>query len=266
MDQHRTDFKTAFVALMEEREATRDTHPAAEKLVSYQRGELVAEERDQVRDHLVECRECPALIRDFGAFSTAAHQAPGAAPAELEVAAFWRALKPRLEASPPAAPAPSKRSSSWHVPMAMAASFVLTALGFSFWIAKQERILAELSQPQPNAAIYDLLEDAGERTRRSDRPIEILSTVGATLVLTPDMEGEYPGYRIEIRDSEGLLERTVEGLEKDSEDGTFTLWLPPGSLPPDEYRIELHGLESEEGESSQRIAEYRIRMVARDRR
>ncbi|MCP4664113.1 MAG: hypothetical protein GY856_52685 [bacterium] len=246
-----TPFSRSFVALVDQMREASPAHPTVDELIAYDTGELGAEEKDRLQDHLVICRDCFALIADLESFSEAGRSAPRPErPADFEAAAFWRTLRPRLA------------TRRWHIPAAMAASFLVAALGFSFWVATQQRTIAELSEPQPNPRVYDLVADTSQRTGRVARPLEIPSGVGFTLIFTPDLGREYPGYQVMIRDSEDSVVRTVEGVEKRLADETFTLWLPPGALPLGEYRVELYGLE---GEGSELIARYRMRMVGPER-
>ncbi len=244
--QQRADFKSSFLALIEE-ESPGD-HPGAEVLAAYREGELSAEQGEGVRRHLSGCRECSELARDLDLFEDSTLAGEGN---ELEVAAFLRSLQPQL-ASVPA------RTSVWR-PLAVAASLIL-AVAATWWLARdvtERRVLAELSRPRANVSVLDLVEDRSERTGSPARTVEMAMDAGAVLVLTPDRPGDFPRYEARILDSGGALVSAVEDLEKDSHAETFTLWIPPGGLAAGEYRLELRGLS---GERAEMIAGYRIRV------
>jgi len=259
--QHRADFKTSFIALLDATQKASDAHPSDGELIAYHEGELSTEERAPLRDHLVECRQCFELLRDLESFSAATRRAPEA-PAKLEEAAFWRTLKPQLAASgPPPGLRPVR--TWWQVPAAMAATFILTVMGFSGWIASRQ---VSQHQPRPNVVLYDLVENTSERTGRVNRPLEIMSDDESILILTPDSGLVHGGYQLRILDAEGKLVSVVEGLEKDSRDETFTLRLPPDFLPPGAYRVELYGRGGGGGGSEELIADYRIQVVTEELR
>lgn len=248
MQQQKADFKTAFLALTAE-ESPSD-HPTVEALAAYHDGRLSSEERASVHRHLAECRECSELARDLDLFTEAPMRAEEGD--EFEVATFLRALKPQLASEP-------ARTVAWS-PLAVAASLIV-AVAASWWLARdlaRQQIGFELSQPRANVSILDLVEDRSERTGNPPRTVEMTEAAGAVLVLTPDSPGDFPTYEVKILDSGDAPISTIENLEKDSYDETFTLLIPPGGLPAGDYRVELHGL-TDEGSSV--IAGYRIRVV-----
>jgi hypothetical protein len=100
--------------------------------------------------------------------------------------------------------------------------------------------------------------DKSERTGGPARTVEMVAETGGVLILTPDSPGSFPAYQAKILDSEGRLVGTIEDLQKNPRDDTFTLWIPPGGLAPGDYRVELHGLS---GESAEVIAGYQIRLL-----
>lgn len=177
---------------------------------------------------------------ELEAFARAAREEPE--PADFETVASWRALRRRL--------APRRR---WQVPVALAASFLLAAVGVTSWMATQEQTPTLPRAALANTAIVDLVDAASRRTGDGP-PQEIAATgAGAVLVLTPDDVPVSPSYEVRIFDAAGTPVRTVTGLERHRESDTFTLFLPPGALADGEYRFELHGA------SGEPIARYRVR-------
>ncbi len=238
------DFKRTFVALMQEMEETEAVaHPTVDELIALNGGELPAEEKNRLQDHLVDCRRCFALAADLAAFSEA-ENATSQPIADFETEASWRAPRPRF----------SPRR--WHVPAAMAATFLVTAVGFSFWSATQQRAIPEISMPQPNVRIYDLVVDTGERSGGVAQVKEIPSGADSILILTPDVVRDDLDYQVQIFDSRGLV-GTIPRLKKQKGE-TFTMSLPDGFLAPGDYILVLHGLEVGR---SMVIAQFRIRMI-----
>ncbi len=229
--QHKPDFKSSFLALMEE-ESPGD-HPAAEELAAYHAGELASRERERIHLHLGECRECAELARDLDLFTST--EQPIEAASEFEVAAFLRALKPQLAPQPPAATSRIR-------PLAVAASLIL-AVAASWWLSRgvaQRELLAELSRPRA-IRIVDLIQDASQRTGRRASPHEIRRDVGEVLILTPDSTEDFAEYEARILTSEGVLVYPSADLEIDPDGDAFVLLISAGSLEPGDYSVELHG-------------------------
>ena len=245
------DFKTSFVALMEEQEV--GDHPPAEALAAYRDGDLAAEEEARVRGHLLACRECMELARDLDLL-TGARGSPASAD-RFEVAAFLRSLQPQLAANPPRA------KTSWRFPLSVAASLVLAVVPLTWWLSRgsaDRETFAQLSQPRPNVPIFDLYEDSSRRTGGPAEVRELRLDRGGMLILTPGGGETWARHEVRIYDSEDTLVWTVADLEPDPDDETFTLWIPPGGLAPGGYRLELHG---RDGERAERIAVFFVEVV-----
>ena len=263
MSNEKMDFKTGLTALIRERET--GDHPEVDVLIAYHQGELTGGQRDGVLDHLTVCRQCMGMLRDFREFSDSVAERAEEESVDFEAAASLRALKPRLAATDGAAepdtagrsPSPSvPKKSVWQVLAAMAATFVLTALGFSIWNSEQQRTPAGL---QPNAAIYDLKEQSGERSGRTAPVTSIPASLGATLILSPDLEPPFTKYRIVFRDVGGAVIQSAQGLTPHPVDATLTCGLLPGSLPPGDYGVELY--EDVPNAPVRPLAEYSIRVL-----
>ncbi len=247
--QEKPDFKTSFLAVMEE---SAGGHLSAEALAAYRSRELAPPDRASVHRHLSACRECAELARDLDLFTEATAEEGN----EFEVAAFLRTLKPQLT---PEKPAPAN---SWRLPLAVAASLVF-AVAASWWLSSvvtQRAVLAELLRPRANVEVVDLVETRSERTDSPARAGKMAANAGGVLILTPDQPGSFPAYEAGILDSAGALVDTVEDLEKGPRDETFTLWLPPGDLAAGDYLVLLYGIS---GKSSEEIARFELRVVGR---
>ncbi len=268
----KADFKRSLAAWAEQERRASDDHPTAAALDDYRRGVLPPAAKEELKEHLVLCHPCFDQVRDLDAFHRVRSADGGPASrspavADFETAAFWRTLRPRLEARPatPAVRRPGgRRSGAWRLPAAVAASVLVTALGFSFWVGSQHRALAAsearlaaLQAPRPNARIYDLYVDTSERSGEN-RPQPVEVAAGSMLILTPRDAGDYPEVAVEIYDAAGSQAWAGSGFAADPVDGSFTLWLPPELLPPGDYRVRLVGRGAD---TSELIEEYEVRMV-----
>lgn len=77
-------------------------HLSEEEAEAYYFNKPSLEEESPVRDHLVSCKECAALVLDIAAFY-GADAAAASRPAEAEVKAAWERLRPSLPAPQPRA-------------------------------------------------------------------------------------------------------------------------------------------------------------------
>ena len=238
------DFKSSFLALMEESE-----RPTVEELVAFRTGELAPEERERVQRHLEVCEESAELVRDLDLFTDSSEAAVTAN--EFEVAAFVRALKPQI------APSPSPpASSSWHRRLAMAAGLVL-AVGAS-WMLSRDVAQREFARPRANVPIVDLIQDASLRTGRPAARYELRRDAGGVLILTPYGTEGFADFEARILDSEGEPVHSVGNLQKDPDGDAFVLILNPESLELGDYEIEILG---RAGGPAEAIAEYPLRVI-----
>ena len=267
MSQKRIDFKAALVDLIDEARDPAVSHPEDDELRQFQLRQLPVEEAERLRGHLLTCRECFARLRELDS------PAPPETGADFELAAFWRGLWPRVAAeeadgpgapadpeqptvtSPPARilplrtaqtspPAPATASPR-RFPLALAATFLTATLGLSLWIAiqnralqDQRRTLHELTQPQGNVPILDL-STASARGAGAGELVEAKADEGFLLVLTPAQVTGEGTCTLRILDAAGREVRTVSGLARNSQDATFSLWLPRGALAAGDYQLEL---------------------------
>jgi hypothetical protein len=233
-------------------------HPDVDALIAYHGGGLPEDEQRRIQDHLVACRECLGHLLELVEFAGPGAGAEGAAgAAEFETAAAWRALRPRLPAAP-AARWPRRA-------VALAAALALAALGLGLYALDQRRAatalgerLAELSRPQPGAAIVDLFPASAVRGEGEPVPVvELPAGAGyATLVINLPEGERYGGYEVEILDPAGRPLWSGGGFEA-SAFGTLRLGVPGGLLPPGEHSLRLYG---HDGEERHWIESYAIRV------
>ena len=73
-------------------------HPSPDRLLAYHLGELPAAAAGAIQDHLVGCEACGEALLDLATLADS--EAPDPVP-DIERAAAWRRLQPRLAASSP---------------------------------------------------------------------------------------------------------------------------------------------------------------------
>lgn len=230
MKESSSDFRDTLLELIATSPEPMD-HPSPDRWLAYHRGELSEDEEALLQDHLVRCRDCFDLCEAAAAFTEPAEE-PDAGQ-EVDSAAHWRLLRPRLGV---VAPGPQRRP-SWRarLPLALAASFFVATVGLAAWNLRQQSALDALRAPQPDALIFDF--SAGERFSTPDSAEKTLSASTGPWMLVFHPADELPVYRLALRDAAAGRELWSYELRPD-EDLALTLQLPEG-LPPGRYRLEV---------------------------
>jgi hypothetical protein len=124
-----------------------------------------------------------------------------------------------------------------------------------------QRELEELSRPQLNTPIFDLLpRDTVYLGQRPSADIVLPAKVRFfTVVLSSGVRRSYRDYAVAISHADGRQIYKGQGLERNAF-GSFTLTLARRTLKPGEYRIRLFGLADGQREP---IGEYVLRIAAR---
>lgn len=244
---------------VEEAAAAAGGHPDFDELVAYRGGELPDDDRRRLQDHLVTCRDCLELMLELDAFlrpeTEPEERTAAAGAADFATAAGWRALRSRLpsgEAGPAEGARSGPRPRRWVA--ALAASLAVAVIVLALFalqlhrdVTALDRQLAELSRPQPGAAIVDLYPVSAARGEGEAAPVaELPAATGyATLVVNlPEGAGE-ASYEVEIVDPEGRILWSGSGFEA-SRFGTLRLGLPDGFLAPGEHALRLYAGDGEE--------------------
>ncbi|HET9211729.1 MAG TPA: zf-HC2 domain-containing protein [Thermoanaerobaculia bacterium] len=230
MEESPADFRATLLELIEESPDPMD-HPSPDQWIAYQRGELSAEEEARFQEHLVRCRDCFDLAAAAADF--AQPDEPDAAQ-EMETAALWRLLRPRLD--PPAqnvrniADGPRRPSRGFRLPTTLAATFFVALVGMTALYLQQR---SALEASRANVPIFDFapIERAAAGQERT------LPAGPQMLVLHPDPSEQLPVYRLTIRDAVTGRESSSNELRLNG-DLALTLYLPKG-LSPGHYRMEL---------------------------
>ena len=233
-------------------------HPSSEELAAYHDDQLSSEREEEIRQHLVHCDDCAAIVLQLAADSESPAE-PGDEVSDFEVAAAWRRQRVRLlehGALPGAevARTPPALRRAW----ATAASLAFLTLASSLWIANLRQTVQELRTPQINPPVVNLEPLGSVRDPASPVPVVELSA-GASrgwLILNLTEDSDYSSYRVEFVTSDGRTVWVRDGLQK-SEAGNFRLELTKEILPPADYRIGLAGLSEGRYEP---VAEYSLRI------
>ncbi len=238
-------------------------HPDAETLAAYHARELPAAAELRLQDHLLLCRECAGLLLDLERLDD-----PGFA-SEIEIPegtgeALWDGLRQEIRKEPaPAAaaviPFPGRRSLApppWM--SALAAALLVAVIGLSVWVVSLRRTVGELSRPEINAPVLDLVP-SGVGEREGGRAPAAVVPSGArsfTLILSPGRRGDFQDYEAEIARGGKVVWRG-RGL-RPNDYGSFSLTLSRQALGAGEHRLRLFGIQSDRREA---LGEYALRIA-----
>jgi hypothetical protein len=225
-----SDFRGTLLELIDASPEPMD-HPAPDRWIAYQRGELSGAEEERLQEHLARCRDCFDLAAAAADFAQADEE-PDAGQ-EVEAAALWRLLRPQLDPPPQnvrdIADRPRRPSLGFRLPTTLAATFFVALVGMTAWNLQMR---SALRAPLPNAPILEIA--AGERAVGDQ---ELTVPAGPRMLVFHPAE-ELPAYRLVIRDAATGRELSSSELRL-NRDIALTLYLPEGLLPPGRYRLEL---------------------------
>lgn len=252
------ELKAALEGFLSEARQGLEPHPSPDELVAYSAGELPAAEEARVQNHLALCPHCLELLLDFERFSEPGPDSEESIPAG-EKAAAWQALQPRLAADVAPLRRSGLRRAFPRLAYALAAGLFAAVVGLSLRVWHLERSMADLSDPQVNAPVVDLLPASPLRGEPGERAVVELPPDSRffALILNPKGSPDFAGYRAEILDAGGRVVWSEDGLEKNPH-GSFTLILSRRFLRPGDYRLRLYGLE---GGAGRLLEEFRVRIV-----
>jgi hypothetical protein len=226
--------KYAIQALAEEKRRVLSDHPMPDELVDYQAGDVTAEERERIQEHLALCSACAQAVLDVGPL-------PEVRLSDRMVAAAWARFGGR------------RRSAAW--PWSMAAAMFLVVLGLTFEMGRLRREAGVLAGPRAGVQIVDLLpaDEDVQRSAGGGDAVEAPAWVEhLVLILNLTHEPVLPVYSFRITAADG--QEIWRGADlRPGADGALTLEVPRRLLPDGEYRIGLSG-------SGALVAEYALRL------
>ncbi len=237
-------FRESLEALAREA-APSGPHPSAPELDAYRSGQLSGGDESRMLDHLVGCRDCVDQLLLLDPWAATEGSGEGSDNlVDFEAHLAWREMQARVREMEL-----RRRVQRWRVPIALAASLLVAALGVSGTMAIHHRTLvSELTRPQPNAPVEDLFANRG-RSGGTSALTTVEVPAGATsYTLILSVAQEYPEYEVQILDSAGdeVLWSSRE-VEIDSY-GAGTLGLSRHFLGAGMYRVRLWGLGGERPE------------------
>jgi len=234
-----SEFRDTLVELIDTSPEAMD-HPTPDQWLAYQRGELAAGEEERLQEHLARCRDCFDLAAAAAAFAEP-DEAPGASQ-DVETAALWRLLRPRLDPSEPVRRnvreiSDRPRRSSWRfrLPMYMAASFFVALVALSVSNLQQRKELKTLKAPKANLPISEFF--GGERLATLGTAEKTMTAPAGPWLLVLHPGEELQVYRLVIRDAATGREQSSAEL-RPNKDLALTLYFPEG-IRPGRYRLEL---------------------------
>ena len=213
-------------------------HPDPETIAAYRREFLAGEETERIQEHLVSCGECLDLLL---LEDDEIEEQSGVLNFEKEM--IWARLKAARAED-------DRRAAQSRTAKALAAAAVLLAVvvplgGVGF---HQSHVITELTRPQLNISIHDVLENGHRgierRTRGADESglepmaFEIPPGTEYYTVIFPVEADQESIYDVEIVDDRQELVWEGQGLEVD-ELGYATLGLSRRFLDAGSYRIRV---------------------------
>lgn len=220
-------------------------HLDADELIAYRTGSLSNDEQRRIQDHLELCRVCVEHLLELDSFAGAEPEDGGSHPAggvaDLETAAAWRALRPRLPAaegeSSSVESSAVRRMPGWL--SAAAAVLALAVVGLTVDSARLHERLEMVTQPHPLTPVN--LPEPEVRGDPGTGPAAERASQSGSLALFIRLSSERLAgpYELEIRDTERRLRWSGRGYEPDPL-GVLGLGVPAGFLAPGDYTLEVY--------------------------
>lgn len=249
-------------------------HPSPERLAAYHAGRLSTEEDAAIREHLLLCHDCPALLLDLEELFEPRFRDLDLSDAKL--ASAWRDLRSRLgldgSKSTPGGSAPAvwKRLISWF--SAVPRPVYAAAAGLMLIATLSLSVVQSLGSVQPtaNTAIFPLTVAARTRSVEPVKLQPIAFPPGHDeVVLRPEIDipsgverehGRYEEFEAKFLDKSGHVVLPVAGLRRDKESNILALTLRRRSLKPGRYELRLYG--SRPGQTSaDPVGDYPIEIL-----
>lgn len=262
MSDHEPEIRQAVEEWMARAGADGGAHPDAETLAAYHARELPEEEERHVQDHLLVCRECAGLLLDLEGLGDPDFGREVEIPAGTEED-LWERLRQeiRKEPEPPAVVTPiRRRTAPPHWMSVLAAALLVAVVGLSAWVASLRRTVDELSRPEVNAPVLDLVPlGIGQRDEAAEPDAEVPSGAQRfTLILSPARRGDFEDYEAEIAPAGGPVVWRDRGL-RPNDYGSFSLTVHRSTLGTGEHRLRLFGIGS--GGGRELLGEYALRIA-----
>lgn len=199
-------------------------HPAPEELQDFLAGDLPADQRERIEEHLALCRDCARAAVELAEVPEIQPEKRGELVTEAEIEAQWKRFQTAV------APPPARRFRGIE---ALAAVLLLALLGMTAWAFLRE------SQSQTDMFLVDLPHAGSTTTRGLVKTVSLPSWAGRVQLVIdlPYQTPEYPEYHVEIRMKGGR--RVSSDRVYQQEDGTLTVQVSRRRLPEGAYEIRV---------------------------
>lgn len=211
-------------------------HPTPEELQDFLAGDLPADQRERIEEHLALCRDCARAAVELAEVPEIQPEKRGELVTEAEIEAQWK----RFQTAAGISRRPRRIA-------ALAAALLIGLLGFAAW--------QEMTRPRTDEQVIYL--QPVDDILRSPRGEDTINRGGRFVLVLDLLESESDpvdaGHRLEVQTLEGREVLSLRDVRPHG-DGTFTLTIPRRALPAGEYRILLFDPQGK------RIAGYLLRI------
>lgn len=209
-------------------------HPTPEELQDFLAGDLPADQRERIEEHLALCRDCARAAVELAEVPEIQPERRGELVTEAEIEAQWKRFQDAVR--PARHPWPSGA-------LAAVLLFAVVGAGFATWAVRlSQQPQAQQSEPRITSPV-DLLPVVRERGKPSEPEQQQRVPVPewadeASLIL--DLAGveRHPEYRITIETPNGRRLWSRSGVPP-GDKGLIGLGVPRGFLPPGAYQVRL---------------------------
>jgi hypothetical protein len=216
-----------------------DQHPPPETLVAYHEQRLSDQEAEDVREHLVACRDCTAELLGLADLLDEDGVSAAEEVSREDLDAAWQRQRERQLPIAPVVSLQDRRTGMTRRPWLPAASLGLAA-ALAFVVVAQWRTIERLRQPRANPPLVNLVPADSVRAG-SPEVSELQFPEGAErawVILNPGLEPDSSLYDVKIVAADGGVALSFQDLRL-SEAGNFLLEIPGADLEEDSYKILL---------------------------
>lgn len=255
------DLKKALAGIRAAKRRELGEAPTPEELLAYRDGLLDAAARESVEARIAVYPEAALALADLAAFPDVA-PAPGTPElSDEEVAARWRAFRPKLDESPRSMPSPSAQGNPrWALPWRLQAAAALIAVSLvtgGFLAGRAFQSGPEPSIVRPNAVTAELEPISEDGVRASSDAIDMPpDSEDLLLTLALPETAQAKSYAGEILDQDGKRLWSGENLRPTAV-GAVHLSITRSGFATGTYRINL----LEQTGDRKPVASYEMRLL-----
>src|SRR5258708_7706959 len=238
----KSEWQKAYRDLLESEQERVGPPPTGEQLEALQRGDLLEDEADRVREQL---SYYPDLARAMAAPFPEEGEALTAEEMEADLAAFHA----RLRALPtPPVSFPERRRLTPVLAAAAAVIVIVAIAGIVLWLT---------TRGEARTKVTRVLYADGHRGAGAQTPIQLSTAIDYVLKPVFRPTRSYREYRLDLVQADTTPPRIVwsrSGTHRES-DGSYPVTLYTKDLAPGRYELALYGVDAAE---SERLASYTV--------